>query len=89
MDTDFFPALLEQAGITSGNRQRVLNLGNSLCSFGCSLAGSLVIDHVGRRPMFFIAESVAISGLAIIAGLVAPGGSTAPTRANAGIAFMS
>lgn len=46
--TYFLPVLLGQAGITSEDRQRVLNLVNSITSFAGALTGTAVVDHVGR-----------------------------------------
>lgn len=84
----FLPTLLKQAGITSDDRQRVLNLASSLISMAGAMTGAALIDHFGRRPLMLGAEIWAVVGLAIITGLTHPGGVHNTLRANAGITFI-
>ena len=86
--TYFLPVLLEQAGIVDSNRQRVLNLVNSVTSFIGALTGTAVVDHFGRRPLLLFASFSCTAGMAIVAGLLSPAGPQSPTRANAGISFI-
>jgi len=86
--TYFLPVLLDQAGITDSNRQRVLNLVNSVTSFIGALSGTAVVDHVGRRPLLLFSSVSCMSGMAIVAGLLSPGGKQSTMRANAGISFI-
>lgn len=86
--TYFLPVLLGQAGITDENRQRTLNLVNSVTSFVGALTGTAVVDHVGRRPLLLFASFSCTAGMAIVAGLLSPTGPQSVTRANAGISFI-
>jgi len=86
--TYFLPVLLQQAGIVDRNRQRVLNLVNSVTSFIGALTGTAVVDHFGRRPLLLFASFSCTAGMAIVAGLLSPAGPQSPTRANAGISFI-
>lgn len=86
--TYFLPVLLGQAGITDENRQRILNLVNSVTSFIGALTGTAVVDHVGRRPLLLFASFSCCAGMGIVAGLLSPTGDQTPMRANAGISFI-
>jgi hypothetical protein len=44
--TYFLPVLLRQAGIVNEDRQRVLNLVNSVTSFIGALTGTALVDHL-------------------------------------------
>jgi hypothetical protein len=54
--TYFLPVLLQQAGIKSPDRQRVLNFVNSVTSMVGALTGTAVVDRVGRRKMLLTAS---------------------------------
>ncbi|WVW85157.1 hypothetical protein I302_107195 [Kwoniella bestiolae CBS 10118] len=84
----FLPVLLLQAGITSPDRQRVLNFANSLTSMGGALTGTFLTDHVGRRPLLLFGSSSCMIGMALAAGLLSPAGEQSTVRANAGISFI-
>jgi MFS family permease len=86
--TYFLPVLLRQAGIVNEDRQRVLNLVNSVTSFIGALTGTAVVDHFGRRPLLLFASFSCTAGMAIVAGLLSPAGPQSTTRANAGISFI-
>ena len=83
---DYLPTLLNQAGITSGDRQRVLNLANAVTSMTGALTGTAIVDYVGRRPLLLFSSCSSCIGMAIVAGLLSSTGNT--TRANAGISFI-
>jgi len=85
---DFLPALLGLAGITDTNRQRELNLVNSVTSMIGALTGSAIIDHVGRRKLMLFASCSAMIGMLIVGGLLSPAGEDNSTRATAGISFI-
>ena len=85
---DFLPALLGLAGITDTNRQRELNLVNSVTSMIGALTGSAIIDHVGRRKLMLFASCSAMIGMLIVGGLLSPAGEQNSIRANAGISFI-
>ena len=85
---DFLPVLLKQAGIVSGDRQRVLNLVNSVTSMVGALTGTAIVDHVGRRPLLITASFCCTAGMGIVAGLLSPAGPQSTMRANAGISFI-
>jgi MFS family permease len=86
MPLDFLPVLLKQAGITSPDRQRVLNFVNSVTSFIGALSGTAIIDHVGRRKLMLFSAVSCMIGMAIVAGLLSSKGDQ--MRANAGISFI-
>ena len=88
LKTDFLPALLGLAGITDTNRQRELNLVNSVTSMIGALTGSAIIDHVGRRKLMLFASCSAMIGMLIVGGLLSPAGEDNSIRANAGISFI-
>ena len=85
--TDFLPTLLKQAGIVSGDRQRVLNLANSITSMTGALTGTAVVDHVGRRPLLLFSSCSCCIGMAIVAGLLSNITDNIH-RTNAGISFI-
>lgn len=92
----FLPTLLKQAGITSPDRQRVLNLASSIVSMTGALSGAAVIDHLGRRPLMLGSEIWAVVCFAIVTGLVphkiAKDGTVldppSKMQSNAGITFI-
>jgi MFS family permease len=86
--TYFLPILLQQAGIVDTNRQRVLNFVNSITSFTGALAGTSIVDKVGRRKLMLTAAFSCMCGMAIVAGLLSPAGTQSAMRANAGISFI-
>jgi MFS family permease len=86
--TDFLPVLLEQAGIVSPDRQRVLNFVNSATSFIGALVGTAIVDKVGRRKLMLFASVCCMCGMAIVAGLLSDAGEKNQMRANAGICFI-
>ncbi|RSH89116.1 hypothetical protein EHS25_002782 [Saitozyma podzolica] len=86
--TYFLPILLQQAGITSPDRQRVLNFVNSITSMIGALTGTCLVDHVGRRKLMLFASVCCMCGMAIVAGLLSPAGPQSTMRANAGISFI-
>lgn len=51
--TYFLPTLLGLAGITSPDRQRVLNFVNSVTSMAGAGFGTVIVDKVGRRKVSF------------------------------------
>jgi MFS family permease len=85
---DFLPILLQQAGITSPDRQRVLSLVNSITSMVGALTGTSLVDHVGRRKLMLWASVCSMCGMGIVAGLLSPAGVQSTMRANAGISFI-
>jgi sugar porter (SP) family MFS transporter len=86
--TYFLPILLQQAGITSPDRQRVLSLVNSITSMVGALTGTSLVDHVGRRKLMLWASVCSMCGMGIVAGLLSPAGVQSTMRANAGISFI-
>jgi MFS family permease len=84
--SDFLPTLLKLAGITSPDRQRVLNFVNSVTSFIGALTGTAIVDHVGRRKLMLFSSIACTIGMAIVAGLLSEKGDGA--RATAGISFI-
>ncbi|WRT66050.1 uncharacterized protein IL334_003002 [Kwoniella shivajii] len=86
--TYFLPVLLLQAGITSPDRQRVLNFANSLTSFAGALTGTVLTDFIGRRALLLIGSTSCMIGMALAAGLLSPAGEQSDIRATAGIAFI-
>lgn len=86
--TYFLPMLLKAAGITSPDRQRVLNFVNSVTSFAGALLGTSMVDYVGRRFLMLFAEVSCACGMFIVAGLLSDAGKQSQTRANAGISFI-
>ncbi|ORY30407.1 general substrate transporter [Naematelia encephala] len=86
--TYFLPVLLQQAGIVSPDRQRVLNFVNSVTSFIGALSGTAIIDHVGRRKLMIFSTISCMLGMAIVSGLLSPSGEQNSMRANAGISFI-
>lgn len=88
MITYFLPTLLKLAGITSPDRQRVLNFVNSVTSFIGALTGTALVDHVGRRFLMLFSSVSCMSGMFIVAGLLSSAGQKSTMRANAGITFI-
>lgn len=86
--TYFLPMLLKAAGITSPDRQRVLNFVNSVTSFAGALLGTSMVDYMGRRFLMLFAEISCACGMFIVAGLLSDAGPQNQTRANAGISFI-
>ena len=79
---DYLPVLLQQAGIMSPDRQRVLSFVYSITSSIGALTGVSTIDYLGRRALMLTAAGCCSGGLAIIGGLMCN------TRASAGISFL-
>ncbi|THV05304.1 general substrate transporter [Dendrothele bispora CBS 962.96] len=77
MITYFLPILLQNAGITSQERQLTLNFVNS---------GSFTVDRFGRRKNLLFATLAITCILAIATGLLSAEGNAA--RSNAGITFI-
>ncbi|KZP00107.1 general substrate transporter [Calocera viscosa TUFC12733] len=86
--TYYLTVLLNLAGITSPDRQRVLNFVNSITSFAGALMGSGIADHVGRRFLMLFGTACCSVGMAIVAGLLCDTGPQTVERANAGISFI-
>ncbi|WWC88262.1 uncharacterized protein L201_003169 [Kwoniella dendrophila CBS 6074] len=86
--TYFLPVLLLQAGITSPDRQRVLNFVNSITSFTGALTGTVMTDFMGRRKLLLIGSTSCMIGMALAAGLLSPAGQESSVRATAGISFI-
>lgn len=86
--TYFLPMLLKAAGITSPDRQRVLNFVNSVTSFVGALLGTSMVDFMGRRFLMLFAEISCTCGMFIVAGLLSDAGPQTKTRADAGISFI-
>ncbi|KAJ7288356.1 general substrate transporter [Mycena rebaudengoi] len=84
--TYFLTILLRNAGITSQNKQLVLNFINSITSYIGALTGSFLVDRFGRRKNLLISTGSLVIILAIVTGLLSEFGS--PARANAGITFI-
>ncbi|EJU00509.1 general substrate transporter [Dacryopinax primogenitus] len=90
--TNYLTILLNQAGITDPDRQRVLNFVNSVTSFIGALLGTASVDYVGRRTIVLTAIFACGTGRqrnarVIIAGLLSTAG-TNVAQANAGISFI-
>ncbi|KZT60194.1 general substrate transporter [Calocera cornea HHB12733] len=86
--TYYLTVLLNQAGITSPDRQRVLNFVNSITSFAGALSGTAMADHVGRRFLMIFGSFCSAAGMSIVAGLLCNTGPQSIMRANAGISFI-
>lgn len=86
--TYFLPMLLKAAGITSSDRQRVLNFVNSVTSFVGALIGTSVVDFMGRRFLMLFAACSCTIGMFIVAGLLSNAGKQSKMRADAGISFI-
>ncbi|THU93494.1 general substrate transporter [Dendrothele bispora CBS 962.96] len=86
MITYFLPILLQNAGITSQERQLTLNFVNSVTSYIGGKFGSFTVDRFGRRKNLLFATLAATCILAIVTGLLSEEGSAA--RSNAGITFI-
>lgn len=96
----FLPSLLRQSGVTSPDKQRVLNLASSIVSMAGAMSGAALIDHLGRRPLMLGSEIWAVVCFAIVTGLVPHNISKNPdgselilgppnkTRADAAITFI-
>ncbi|KZT52563.1 general substrate transporter [Calocera cornea HHB12733] len=85
--TNYLTILLNQAGITDPDRQRVLNFVNSVTSFIGALLGTASVDYLGRRTIVLTAIFACGAGMLIIAGLLSTAGSNV-AQANAGISFI-
>ncbi|EJU06504.1 general substrate transporter [Dacryopinax primogenitus] len=86
--TYYLTVLLNQAGITSPDRQRVLNFVNSITSFVGALSGTAIADHVGRRFLMLFGSWCCAAGMSIVAGLLSNTGPQSVMRANAGVSFI-
>lgn len=85
--TYFLPILLGNAGITSQSKKLTLNFVNSVTSYAGALAGSAVVDRVGRRKLSIGATATITVMLAIIAGMLSHKNAGA-ALSNAGITFI-
>ncbi|KAF8516839.1 general substrate transporter [Hysterangium stoloniferum] len=85
--TYFLPVLLANAGITSQNKKLTLNFVNSVTSFMGALAGSTIVDRIGRRKLTLTATGTLVAILAIVSALLS-NPTTSPGRSSAGIAFV-
>ena len=88
IDHLFLPVLLQQAGITDTNRQRVLNFLNSIAFFVAALIDSLTVDLAGRRTLMLTATVGCVAGNAIVAALVSDVGTQTSAQGDAGVAFI-
>lgn len=50
----YFSPILDSVGITSTNQQTGINGGMAIWNLICSVAGALLADRVGRRPLWLI-----------------------------------
>ncbi|ORX37514.1 and other transporter-domain-containing protein [Kockovaella imperatae] len=86
--TNWLPALLKNAGITSTNKQRVYTFANSITSMTGAMIGTWTVDHIGRRPLMLWASGSCGVNMAIVAGLLSKINPDNPARTKAGIAFL-
>jgi MFS family permease len=61
----FMPVMLEDIGITGSNQQLLMNALNTVFSFLGGIAGSFMVDRLGRRNLFLSATF--LTGLCYIA----------------------
>ena len=90
--TYFFPVVLSQGGIKDPDDQRHLLLVNSCVSFVAAMAGTVTVDHLGRRTLLLFSSAASVVGMAIVGGVLStqPGSDYIPTtRAKTGVAFLS
>jgi hypothetical protein len=86
--TYFLPTLLGLAGITSPDRQRVLNFVNSVTSMFGAATGTVIVDRVGRRKLMLFALMSCVGWLTLVTILLSPVGNESNARASAGIASI-
>jgi len=85
--TYFLPVLLENAGIKSQSKRLTLNFVNSVTSYIGALAGSAVVDRIGRRKILLISTPIITVMLGIVAGLLSQK-NAGEALSNAGITFI-
>ena len=88
MLTDWLPVLLQNAGITNRDTQRLYTFANSLTAFSGAMLGTAIVDHVGRRALMLWGSGSCGLNMAICAGLLSNIYGN-PARNRAGIAFLS
>lgn len=89
--TYFLPVVMENAGVTSTQRQLVYNFANSILSAFGAFLGASVTDKIGRRRRLYIGAFVLAILLMIVAVLSSQygvKGNTNVNGANASITFI-
>ncbi|KAJ4488429.1 general substrate transporter [Lentinula aciculospora] len=89
--TYFLPAMMENAGVTSKQRQLVYNFANSILSAFGAFTGAAVTDKIGRRRRLYLGSFILACLLAIVAALSAKYGKVGNSNvngANASITFI-
>jgi predicted MFS family arabinose efflux permease len=67
--TYFLPVVFKNAGITSSQRQLVLNFANSILSAFGAFCGAMLTDKIGRRRRLYVGAFVLACLLTIVAVL--------------------
>lgn len=65
----YFPVIVDQTGITDPHTQLLLNALNPVVSWFAAIAGSMVSDHFGRRPLLLSGFAGCAICLAVVTGL--------------------
>jgi len=86
MITYFLPNLLEIAGYKSQTQKITLNFVNSITSFIGALAGSALVDYIGRRRLLLMSTGTLVVLLTIAASLLSNVNSH--SRGAAGISMI-
>ncbi|KAE9394996.1 general substrate transporter [Gymnopus androsaceus JB14] len=80
--TYFLPAIFENAGVTSKQRQLVYNFANSILSAFGAFSGAAVTDKIGRRRRLYLGSFILACLLAIVAALSSKYGQAGNTNIN-------
>jgi sugar porter (SP) family MFS transporter len=85
----YFPVVVSQAGITDPHMQLLLNALNPVFSWISAMAGAMLSDSWGRRPLLLAGFSGCAMCLAVVTGLTkASSVDGNRTAGHAGIAFI-
>ncbi|KAJ3760098.1 general substrate transporter [Lentinula raphanica] len=89
--TYFLPAMMQNAGVTSKQRQLVYNFANSILSAFGAFTGAAITDKIGRRRRLYLGSFGLACLLAIVGALSAKYGEVGNSNVNgahASIAFI-
>ncbi|KAJ3785995.1 general substrate transporter [Lentinula aff. detonsa] len=89
--TYFLPAMMENAGVTSKQRQLVYNFANSVLSAFGAFTGAAITDKIGRRRRLYFGSFALACLLTIVGALSAKYGEVGNSNingANASITFI-
>ncbi|KAK7397901.1 hypothetical protein QQX98_012736 [Neonectria punicea] len=85
----YFPVIVQQTGISDAHTQLLLNALNPVVSWLAAIAGSMLSDRVGRRPLMLGGFLGCALCLAVVTGLSKESVETSSKAAgNAGIFFI-